>query len=159
MRPSRNRTLMESAHLWAQRSTCSRLRVGAVFAKEGRILVTGYNGAPAGLPHCNHDCTCTDTLAHHEGCPAIGPCKTAVHAEQNGVAYAARWGIKLESSSLFVTHTPCLSCAMSIINAGVEEVFFEELFRDTSGLDLLLSAEIKVVHTRVIKAIYERLEN
>ena len=59
-RPDRDDTLMGVAYLFAKRSTCSRLHVGAVFSKAGRILVTGYNGAPSGLPHCDHFCDCAE---------------------------------------------------------------------------------------------------
>lgn len=58
IRPSREECLVETAFVWAKRSTCSRLQVGAVFHRDGRILMTGYNGAPSGLPHCDHRCDC-----------------------------------------------------------------------------------------------------
>lgn len=54
-RLTRDEMLMEVADVVAKRGTCSRLQVGAVFAKEGRILVTGYNGAPPGIAHCVHE--------------------------------------------------------------------------------------------------------
>lgn len=54
MRISRDDMLMGMAELVAQRGTCARLQVGAVFSKEGRVISTGYNGAPKGMPHCDH---------------------------------------------------------------------------------------------------------
>lgn len=54
-RISREQMLMEVAAVVARRGTCSRAQVGVVFAKEGRILATGYNGAPAGMDHCVHE--------------------------------------------------------------------------------------------------------
>lgn len=146
-RPSRQTVLMKSAFLWAERSTCSRLHVGAIFAREGRILVTGYNGAPSGLPHCDHSCTCTTPVdqGHSIGCPVDMPCTTAVHAEQNGISYAAKWGIKLEDSELYVTHMPCLTCALSLVNVGIKRVFYSKPFRDHSGIRLLESAGIEVL--------------
>lgn len=54
-RISRDDMLMEMAHIVAKRGTCSRLQVGAVFAQDGRVVVTGYNGAPPGLAHCIHE--------------------------------------------------------------------------------------------------------
>lgn len=53
-RLSRDEMLMSTARLVSLRGTCSRLNVGAVFARNGRIISMGYNGAPAGLPHCEH---------------------------------------------------------------------------------------------------------
>lgn len=53
-RISRDQMLMDIAEVVAKRGTCNRLQVGAVISKEGRIISTGYNGVPSGLPHCNH---------------------------------------------------------------------------------------------------------
>lgn len=161
-RPSREQVLMETAFLWATRSTCSRLSVGAVIHRDGRILVQGYNGAPAGLPHCDHECRCgflggDSWLEDHATlCPA-GPsgCR-AVHAEQNAIAWAARVGVRLEGSEMICTHQPCLACARSLINAGVERVLFVEPYRLMEGLDLLHEAGIEVIrfvdytHSRLI---------
>lgn len=46
---------MHVAYAWAARGTCPRLQVGAVFARDGRTLTSGYNGAPRGMPHCDHE--------------------------------------------------------------------------------------------------------
>lgn len=54
-RLTRDEYLMEVAHVVARRGTCSRAQVGVVFAREGRIVATGYNGAPPGVPHCTHE--------------------------------------------------------------------------------------------------------
>lgn len=155
-RPARAQTLMSSAYLWARRSTCSRLNVGCVIEREGRILVQGYNGAPAGLPHCNHECNCTSLLSrggeryvmppgeHAPMCASQIPCKRAVHAEQNAISFAARWGVGLEGATAWVTHQPCLSCAMSIINAGIVAVNYQERYRIREGTDLLTEAGVTV---------------
>lgn len=154
MRPSRTSTLMQTAFLWGERSTCSRLHVGAVFAREGRILVQGYNGAPAGLPHCDHTCECGFDpeskqaklgMGHEGWCPAVMPCTISVHAEANAIAYAARWGVVLEGSDLFCTHQPCLPCAQSIINAGIKVVRYVEEYRLKDGIDLLTKAGVLVL--------------
>lgn len=117
--------------------------------REGRILVQGYNGAPAGLPHCDHNCTCgagndAPSLQHTVPCNSMPEGCRAVHAEQNGIAWAARVGVKIEGSEIFCTHQPCLSCARSLINAGVEKVFFWQDYRLKDGLDLLIEARIAV---------------
>jgi dCMP deaminase len=154
MRPSRTRALIETAFIWAERSTCARLHVGAVFARDGRILVQGYNGAPAGLPHCNHDCQCgidveneqgRQSRSHQKGCPTSTPCTVAVHAEQGAIAWAARSGVSLEGSDLYCTHQPCLPCAQSIINAGIKTVRYVEEYRLKDGIDLLTLAGVQVL--------------
>jgi dCMP deaminase len=81
---------------------------------------------------------------HLEGCRSQEPCTTAEHAERNAIAWAARHGIKLEDSRLFVTHMPCLPCSMSIINAGVERVYYFHPYRDDSGVKLLTRAGVGV---------------
>ena len=129
-RPSRDEVLMDHARLVSLRATCSRLHVGAVASREGRILVSGYNGAPAGMAHCSHT---TDE-----------PCTVTVHAEANVVAYAARWGIRLEGAEIFTTHSPCLTCCKLLVNTGISRVVFAELFREADGLNLLSSAGIEV---------------
>lgn len=145
MRPSRDEVLMATAELVSARSTCSRARVGVVIAREGRQLTSGYNGAPAGLPHCNHECGCgAGAMTHHERCPAVSPCGIAVHAEANAIAYAARYGMALEGSELFTTLSPCIACSQLIINAGITRVVYAKEYRDRSGLTLLLRAGIVV---------------
>lgn len=126
---------MRTAQLWAERSTCSRLQVGCVIHREGRILVQGYNGAPAGLPHCPD----IGKPPHHEP----ENCR-AVHAEQNAIAWAARTGVMLEGAELVCTHQPCLNCARLIINAGVGRVVYDAGYRLREGLDLLIEAGIPV---------------
>jgi dCMP deaminase len=81
---------------------------------------------------------------HLDTCPAASPCTKAVHAEANGIAYAARKGVSLEGSELHVTISPCLACAMLIVNAGVVRVVFEHDYRDTSGMELLVKAGIRI---------------
>lgn len=142
---------METAFIWARRSTCSRLHVGCVIHREGRILVQGYNGAPAGLEHCNHECECDlkplmaeKGLGHKLWCPAAKPCTRSVHAEQNAISYAARFGVGLEGAELFCTNQPCLSCAQTIINAGIGRVIYAEPYRLREGHELLEEAGIEV---------------
>ena len=151
MRPSRNQMLMEHARVAAQRATCSRQSVGVVIARDGRVLVTGYNGAPTGMPHCDHGCTCqpsSTTDEHFPGCKASSPCEVSVHAEANAIAYAARWGIKIEGAELFTTFSPCLACGQLIVNAGITKVVYATLHRDRRGLELCQKAGIEVVYER-----------
>lgn len=129
-RPGRDTLLMDTATLWSRRSTCNRLQVGCVISKDGRILVQGYNGSPAGLPHCDFE---------HEPDECL-----AVHAEQAAIAYAAKNGVALAGASMHVTNMPCLSCARSIINAGITVVVYAEAYRLRAGVDLLIEAGVAV---------------
>lgn len=151
-RLTRNGFLMGTARLAAQRSTCPRNSVGCVISLGGRILMTGYNGAPAGMPHCDHTCTCpvvgSDYVGHEKGCPFTTPCLTAIHAEQNAITYCARQGIAVYGATVLVTVSPCRSCALSIIAAGIETVIYDQHYRDTSGIELLRDARVTVVGYR-----------
>ena len=150
-RPTRDEVMMEIAESMATRSTCNKNQgVGVVITVDGRVASTGYNGAPAGLPHCNHRCSCRIEspigVLHEDTCELRIPCENAVHGECNAIAYAAKHGVSLEGGWLYTTFSPCLSCAQLIINAGITRVVFAADFRDKRGLDVLQrTTKIEVV--------------
>jgi dCMP deaminase len=129
-RPSLAAYLMSIADTVATRSTCSRLSVGAVLVREGRILSAGYNGAPSGVAHCQH--------------ADEGPCRVAVHAEANAVAFAARHNGGAEGATMFVTHSPCGDCAGLLINAGITNVVYGTAYRSGAGVVRLAEAGVRV---------------
>ena len=119
----------------ATRATCSRKAVGAVLVKDKLILATGYNGAPAGLRHCDHAAG---------GDLVNGHCARSTHAEQNALVQAARHGISIEGATLYCTNNPCLNCAKLLINAGITRIVYEELYEDPLAFELLAEADIAV---------------
>jgi dCMP deaminase len=130
-RISRDQMLIDIAFIVARRSTCARGQVGAVIADEGRIVSTGYGGAPARMPHCS------STV-----CDLTQPCTRTVHAEANAIAWAARSAIAIEACTLYCTHSPCLDCAKLIINSGIKRVVYGQAYRKTDGTNLLESVGI-----------------
>lgn len=126
---------MGIAEVYGLRATCPRAHVGAVLAREGRVLSAGYNGAPAGLAHCID-----------EGCQIGdgGGCTRTIHAEANAIAAAAKAGISTNGAELYVTLSPCLACAQLIINTGVQRVIFRDQYSDESGIRLLIDAKVMV---------------
>jgi dCMP deaminase len=132
----RDARLMEIALLFSRHGTCMRLQTGAVIARSGRILSSGYNGAPAGLPHCEH--------TNPSSVESRDACRVAVHAELNAIAFAARQGVATEFAEIVCTHMPCVACAQAIINAGIERVVYANPYRDTSGISMLMSAGLLV---------------
>lgn len=138
-------TLLDVARVMARRATCSRAHVGVVFARDGRVLATGYNGAPRGIPHCDHP---DDERSTGDG-DALG-CAHAVHAEANAVAFAAQHGIALGGSELYTTHTPCVACAQLILNAGARQVFAGARYRDLAGVRLLERGGVMVFTLGVV---------
>jgi dCMP deaminase len=133
-RPSLDVVLLDVAASIARRGTCSRAQVGAVVAVDGRICSTGFNGSPHGLPHCDHPVDEVYTAT----------CTTAVHAEANAVAFAARHGVSIHGATLYTTTSPCLPCAMLIVNAGITRVIYAVGYRSTDGVGLLESADVVV---------------
>lgn len=133
-RIDRDTFLQEAARLTARRSTCLRLQVGAVVAREGRILVTGYNGAPAGQPHCTP-----------ETCGPKTPCTRTVHAELNCVLFAAKYGISLDGAFMYCTDSPCMTCAMAIINSGIKGLWYDREYRDRAPIDLLVNSGVLTI--------------
>lgn len=134
-RPSRDEVLLRTAELWALRSTCNKPN-GAVIAKEGKIISVGYNGSPPGHPHCID-----------EGCleGQDGGCIRTIHSESNAIAMAAKFGISTSDGTMYCTSSPCPICSKLIIVAGIKFVYFRNLYRDPSGLDLLAKSGIQAV--------------
>lgn len=145
--------LQLTAHAMALRGTCPTARVGAVFALDGRILATGYNGAPAGLPHCDHPAAPAPVELPAIAAPrpqhataagnAAPTCAVAVHAEANGLAFAARYGVPLGGSTIYCTLSPCSACARLLVNAGVARFVATAMYRDHAGVHVLRSAGVR----------------
>ena len=134
-RISRDEMMLRIAAVVSLRGTCERASVGAVIALEGRIISTGYVGAPRGAAHCT---SVGCDLGTHNGCTRT------VHAESNAIAFAAANGIATRGAELFCTHSPCRECAKLIANAGITRVAYEQEYRDTTGIELLRSVGIPV---------------
>jgi dCMP deaminase len=150
IRPSWDEYFMEVSRAIAKRATCDRGRSGCVIARDRQILVTGYVGAPAGLPHC-------DDVGHqmkkvvHENGKVTQHCVRTVHAEQNAICQAALRGIAISGATLYCKMTPCRTCAMLIINCRIARVVCEkryhaggeseELFRE-AGVTLEYFSEL-----------------
>ncbi|GEM_PF-147039 len=141
-RPSWNEYFMLMAKLCATRSTCYSRPVGAVIARDKRILATGYNGAPPGAWHCTDRQECFWRQPQNQ-IPGIEPrdLSRAIHAEMNAVAHAARYGISINGSTLYCTLSPCVHCFKTLISAGIVEVYFEHIydFNDQGGDKALLA--------------------
>ena len=111
---------MNIAREVATRSTCNRKHVGAVIVREKTILSTGYNGSIKGLPHCDE-----------VGCEMVdGHCVRTTHAEANAIVQAAKNGIQINQSEIYVTASPCYDCFKLIANAGIKIIYYDEFYRD-----------------------------
>ncbi len=141
-RPSWDEYFMKLAHEVATRTTCVRRAVGAVIVKDRRILATGYNGVPTGLRHCAE----VGCLRQQLGIPSGQRqeiCR-GLHAEQNAIIQAARYGTNIMGASIYVTTQPCVTCAKMIINAGIEEIVYQNPYPDELSMSMLEEAGIKL---------------
>ena len=120
----------------ATRSTCDRKHVGAVIVREKTILSTGYNGSIKGLPHCDE--------AGHE--IVDGHCVRTTHAEANAIVQAAKNGVEINLSEIYVTASPCYSCFKLIANAGIKTIYYKELYRDERINDRAKEAGINLAN-------------
>ncbi len=126
-RPSWDEYFMELASTVAKRATCDRGRSGCVIVRNKQILVTGYVGSPRGLPHCDDVGHLLKKVTHEDGSTSTH-CMRTVHAEQNAICQAARLGISLEGGTCYCRMTPCRTCAMLLINCGIERVVCEKKY-------------------------------
>ncbi len=139
-RPSWDEYFMKLAEEVQTRTTCMRRAVGALIVKDRRILATGYNGVPTGLRHCNETGCLREQLGvpsgqRHEICRGL-------HAEQNALLQAARYGINIEGASMYITTQPCVVCAKMLINAGIKEIIYKNPYPDKLAMDLLSESDI-----------------
>ena len=136
MRLSTDEYFMGFALHAAKRSTCLRRQVGAIVARDGKVVSTGYNGAPKGIPHC---VTCIrndkniESGTRHETC-------WATHAEQNALLHAGY--DRTNGSTLYSTVFPCVICTKMIVNAGIVRVVSIEGYPDAFSKEILSIAGV-----------------
>ena len=126
-RPSWDEYYKELCIVTAKRSPCSRLHVGCLLVKDDRIIAQGYNGYLAGCPH--------DPIMRngHE----IG----TVHAEQNAIAYCAKYGVNCNKATVYITHYPCINCMKVLCASGITTIKYINDYNNDIVVNLL--AEMK----------------
>jgi dCMP deaminase len=122
-RPDKQQYFLLIALAARTRADCLGRRVGAVITREGRVITTGYNGTPFGMPNCSeggcHRCSRRDDERLRGGAYDVCIC---VHAEQNAILTAARFGQQVLGASLTSTMQPCFGCLKELLQAGITEV-------------------------------------
>jgi dCMP deaminase len=99
-----------------------------VIVRDRSILATGYNGSPAGLPHCTE----VGCLVYESRTPdgdVEQNCYRTIHAEINAISQAARNGAAIRDADIYVTHTPCIQCLKVLINTGVRNVYYAREYK------------------------------
>ena len=135
-RPQWDDYFMALARIIATRSTCDRLRAGAVLVKDNRIISTGYNGSPPGLPHCDGE----------EGhLMEEGHCIRTIHSEHNCLLQAAKMpGASTEGSTLYTKSSPCMHCCKYIVACGVKRIVLGKIYRAEQAIGYLRNAGLQV---------------
>ena len=126
-RPSWDEYFIKLVDEVAKRATCARGKSGCIIVKDKRILCTGYVGSPHSLPHCDDighllkkEIDDDGTVRQH--------CRRTIHAEQNAICQAAKYGIPLEGTTIYCSMEPCRICAMLIISVGVKKVICKKKY-------------------------------
>lgn len=141
------------------KSSCIRYNVGALLVKENRIVSIGYNGVPKNKTHCKtyfikkykkskskKYLTFKDYLESQEFYEEHGKFSVdnEIHSETNCIGYCAQAGVSTKGCILYVTDSPCTSCAKLIIAAGIKAVYYNLKYdRDERGISLLNENKIK----------------
>ncbi|MEC6747544.1 ComE operon protein 2 [Marinilactibacillus sp. XAAS-LB27] len=143
-----NQYFMSQSMLLAMRSTCTRLSVGATIVREKRVISGGYNGSVSGDVHCiEHGCYVVD-----------GHCVRTVHAEINAILQCSKFGVKTEGSDIYVTHFPCLQCTKTIIQAGIQKIYYlRDYHNNDYALKLLEHAKIDVEQVDVPSDLFQNI--
>lgn len=135
-RPKWDDYFMAIARIVATRSTCDRLRAGAVLVKDNRIISTGYNGSPSGQPHC-------DGAEGH--LMEEGHCVRTIHAEHNAILQAAIVpGMSTDGATLYTLYSFCIHCTKYVIAAKIKRVVIGKMYRNHDVTNLLKQAGIQV---------------
>lgn len=121
---------MACAEAHSNLSYAERKKVGCALVTKHTTVVGACNGLP---PPLGNECE-VDGVTKDE----------VIHAENNALIKCAKDGISTIGSTVYVTLSPCKKCASMLISAGVVRVVYKEVYRDTSGIDLLKKANVEV---------------
>jgi dCMP deaminase len=173
MKPKFQKLYNNIAHEVAKMSHARRLQVGAVIVKDDRVISMGYNGMPAGWENdCEtkeymdrgaggwlnpdeieerwpfeetvvvaNDNESFETTMRYR----LKTRPEVLHAESNAVSKLAKSNDSGDGADIFVTHAPCIECAKLIYQSGIRRVYFNENYRDDSGIKFLRQSGVEVI--------------
>ncbi len=158
MRPSRDVWALQMAKLVSTRATCLRRQVGCVLLNaKGHVLATGYNGRPAGFPHCDHEeeefynyhqfgedpmmeLPLRSRIVHPHACPGAGAISgkdldecQAIHAEQNALLQCKN---VYEIDTAYITCSPCMTCTKLLLNTSCRRIVYIEEYSHTEWKEM-----------------------
>lgn len=127
-----DKAYLRMAKGWAELSHCKRKQVGAIIVKENMVISDGFNGTPAGFENC-----CENELGETHW--------FVLHAEANAILKVAKSTNNSKGATLYLTLSPCKDCSKLILQSGIVRVVFNQLYKDSSGVDFLKGAGIETV--------------
>lgn len=136
MKPEQQQIYMQTAQLFATLSKAKRAKVGAILVTNSGTILPGVNGTPAG--------TCNSCETNNADCTEQVTLPEVIHAELNCILKAAKEGVSVIGSDVFVTLSPCLSCAAMLKQAGIKKVYYREQYRDESGVKYLQDNGVQI---------------
>lgn len=132
-----DRAYLRLASSWAKLSHCQRKQVGAIIVKDAIIISDGYNGTPAGFNNC-----CENEIGETHW--------YVLHAEANAILKVAKSTNNCKDATLYLTHSPCKDCSKLVLQSGIKRLVYQEAYKDTSGIDFLISAGLEVLQIQNI---------
>ena len=126
-----DKVYMQNAVNMATLSHAVRKKVGCILVTPENLHIGAYNGTPSGWDNSCEDVHETELFEH------LVTKNTVIHAELNAILHAARQGVSVKCSTIYVSLAPCAACSAMIAQAGITRVIFKEDYRDMSGITLL----------------------
>lgn len=127
-----HRAYLRMAASWSELSHCERKKVGALIVKDEMIISDGYNGTPSGFENC-----CEDEEGNTQW--------YVLHAEANAILKVAKSTNNCKEATLYLTLSPCKDCSKLVLQAGISRVVYKDAYKDTAGIDFLISAGVEVI--------------
>ena len=131
-RISKEDTYLNTAEVFAYRSTCLKRKYGAAIVKDDVIISTGYNGSPRGMTNCNELGICPRIKMQCHSGEGYSKCK-AVHAEMNALLNCL---VGLNPDTTIYSAKPCPICARMIIQAGINNVYLRQSNKENDFIKL-----------------------
>lgn len=142
---AQDREFIKRAGAEALKSSDWWRQVGAIVVKDGKtILETHNHHVPSEqMPYINGDPRDVIEAGKHSHL------STALHAEQSVIVEAARKGISLEDTSLFLTVFPCVVCAKLVAYSGIKKVYFATGHASLDGEQVLKANNVELIQVKV----------
>ena len=137
-----DKVYMQNALNMATLSQAIRKKVGCILVTPENLQIGAYNGQPSGWDNrCEYEEMAFRSEfgkgSWFEKTGELVTLNTTIHSELNAILHAARQGVSVKGSTIYITLSPCLSCSAMIAQAGIKRVIFKESYRDTSGIEIL----------------------